>query len=378
MSNKWSPDTLIAQAMGEIEPVYKGVVPPIHSATTYIRDPDNSYPTGVAYSRVDNPTTRAPERLLAALEQGEEALLFASGMASAVAVFETLPIGAHVVAQNVMYWGLREWLRSKDEAGRLSVTFAPLEEPGAATAAVRAGETKLVWAESPSNPLWRVVDIQAVADVAHGAGAVFAVDSTAATPILTRPLTLGADIVMHSATKYLNGHSDVIAGALAFKDKGPLWQLLKTFRHDTGAVLAPFEAWLLLRGMRTLHIRVRAASSGALTLARQLQSHPMIEQVRYPGLQDAPDHSLAKRQMDGGFGGMLSIQVKGGEQAAIGAAAKVKIWKRATSLGGVESLIEHRSSIEGPGSPVPTNLLRLSVGIEDSADLYADLDQALS
>jgi cystathionine gamma-synthase len=319
-----------------------------------------------------------PERLLAALEQGQEALLFASGMASAVAVFETLPIGAHVVAQNVMYWGLREWLRSKHEAGRLSVTFAALEEVGAAAAAVRSGETKLVWAESPSNPLWRVVDIQAVAEVAHEAGAAFAVDSTAATPILTRPLTLGADIVMHSATKYLNGHSDVIAGTLAFKDKGPLWQLLKTYRHDTGAVLAPFESWLLLRGMRTLHIRVRVASSGALTLAQQLQSHPMIEQVRYPGLQDAPDHSLAKRQMGGGFGGMLSIQIKGGEQAAIGAAARVKIWKRATSLGGVESLIEHRSSIEGLRSPVPTNLLRLSVGIEDPADLYGDLDQALS
>ncbi len=377
MSTDWSPDTLIAQAMGEIEPVYKGVVPPIHPATTYIRDPDNTYPTGVAYSRDDNPTTRAPERLLAALEQGEEALLFASGMASAVAVFETLPIGAHVVAQNVMYWGLREWLRSKDEEGRFSVTFASLEAPGAAQEAIRPGETKLVWAESPANPLWGVVDIATVAGVAHEAGAVFAVDSTAATPILTRPLTLGADIVMHSATKYLNGHSDVIAGALAFREKGDVWQALKAYRHDTGAVLAPFEAWLLLRGMRTLHIRVRAASAGALTLARRLQSHPRIEQVRYPGLQDSPDHSLATRQMDGGFGGMLSIQIKGGEQAAIDTAARIKIWKRATSLGGVESLIEHRASIEGPGTPVPANLLRLSVGIEDPDDLYDDLDQAL-
>jgi cystathionine gamma-synthase len=213
--------------------------------------------------------------------------------------------------------------------------------------------------------------------VAHEAGAVFAVDSTAATPILTRPLTLGADIVMHSATKYLNGHSDVIAGALAFREKGDVWQALKAYRHDTGAVLAPFEAWLLLRGMRTLHIRVRAASAGALTLARRLQSHPRIEQVRYPGLQDSPDHSLATRQMDGGFGGMLSIQIKGGEQAAIDTAARIKIWKRATSLGGVESLIEHRASIEGPGTPVPANLLRLSVGIEDPDDLYDDLDQAL-
>lgn len=377
MTADWSPATLLAQALGEIEAEYGGVAPPIHTASTYIRDPDNSYPTGVAYGRDDNPTLFAPERLLARIEGGERALLFASGMAAAVAVFECLPIGAHVVAPQVMYWGLRKWLAERHDAGRLVVAFADLHEPAAAAAAIEAGETALVWIETPANPLWHVVDIREMATLVHAAGAALAVDSTAATPLLTRPLDLGADIVMHSATKYLNGHSDVVAGALAFRETGAIFDRVKACRHDGGAILGAFEAWLLLRGMRTLHLRVEAACRGAAAIAERFANDARVSDVLYPGLPSHPGHAVAARQMRGGFGGMLSIRVRAGEAAAIGAAARVDVWKRATSLGGVESLIEHRASIEGPGSPVPGDLLRLSVGIEDPNDLIADLDRAL-
>ncbi len=377
MTNTWSPETMLAQALGEIEAEYGGVVPTIHPATTFIRAPDNTYPTGVAYSRDDNPTGAPAERLIARLEGAEKALLFASGMAAAVAVFESLPVGTHVVAPKVMYWGLRKWLLDRTAAGRLRVDFADLHLAGEAEAAVRAGETKLLWLETPANPLWHVTDIQAMAAVAKAAGAALAVDSTAATPLLTRPLDLGADVVMHSATKYLNGHSDVMAGALAFRETGAIFDAIKTVRHDGGAILGPFEAWLLLRGMRTLHLRVDAACRGAMAVTERFANDPRVSNVLYPGLAAHPGHAVARRQMRGGFGGMLSIRVKAGESAAIAAAANVRIWKRATSLGGVESLIEHRASIEGAGSPAPGDLLRLSVGIESPDDLIADLDRAL-
>lgn len=377
MQEPWSPETLLAQALGEIEPEYGGVTPPIHTASTFIRSPDNTYPTGVAYGRDDNPTVSAPERLLARLEGGERALLFASGMAAATAVFDCAPVGCHIVAPRVMYWGVRKWLLDKAAAGRFTVDFIDLHDLDAASEAVSARPPWLIWAETPSNPLWQVIDIEGLAGVAHGVGALLAVDSTAATPMLTRPLLLGADIVMHSATKYLNGHSDVVAGALAFRHADTTFEMLKTQRHDGGAILGAFEAWLLLRGMRTLHLRVRAACQGAQAVAERFANDPRILEVLYPGLDSHPGHALAKRQMRGGFGGMLSIRVRAGEAAAIEAAANVKVWKRATSLGGVESLIEHRASIEGPGTPVPGDLLRLSVGIEDPDDLIADLDQAL-
>jgi cystathionine gamma-synthase len=377
MTSNWSPESLLAQALGEIEPQFGGVSPPIHTASTYIRAPNNSYPTGVAYGRDDNPTSRAPECLIARLENGLEGLLFASGMASAVAVFETLPIGAHIVAPKVMYWGLRKWLEGRQAAGRYDVTFADLHEDGGLEAAIQTGETSLVWIETPANPLWHIVDIAKMATLAHQAGAVLGVDSTAATPMLTRPIDLGADVVMHSATKYLNGHSDIIAGALAFREAGSLFDAVKIHRHDTGAIIGHFEAWLLLRGMRTLHLRVAAACRGALAVAERFANDPRVSDVLYPGLSSHPGHAIAARQMHGGFGGMLSIRVKAGEAAAVRTAARVGLWKRATSLGGVESLIEHRASIEGPGSPVPTDLLRLSVGIENPDDLMRDLDQAL-
>ena len=377
MTDDWSPATVLAQALGEVEAEYGGVAPPIHTAATYIRAPDNSYPTGVVYGRDQNPTFLGPEKVLARIEGGARALLFASGMAAAVAVFETLPIGGRIVAPTVMYWGLRKWLANKAEAGRFEVAFADLHLPGVAEAAVGAAKTDLVWIETPANPMWHVIDIAEMARIAHAAGARLGVDSTAATPMLTRPLTLGADVVMHSATKYLNGHSDVVAGALAFADEGPFFQAVQQERHDGGAILGPFEAWLLARGMRTLHLRVAAACQGAMALAERFANDPRIGEVLYPGLASHPGHRLAAKQMQGGFGGMLSIRVKAGEAAAVHAAARVGIWKRATSLGGVESLIEHRASIEGPGTPVPADLLRLSVGIEDPDDLIADLDRAL-
>jgi len=242
-----------------------------------------------------------------------------------------------------------------------------------------------VWIETPANPLWTITDIAAAAEIAHATGAALAVDSTAATPVLTRPLELGADIVMHSATKYLNGHSDVIAGALTTGEDGPLWQRIKPLRAQLGGVLGPFEAWLLTRGMRTLFPRVRTACASAQAIAEHFARHPRIRDVLYPGLPAFPGHATAAKQMRGGFGGMMSIRVRGsddsaasGEAAAIATAAHVELWKRATSLGGVESLVEHRASIEGAGTPAPADLLRLSVGVEDTGDLIADLEHALS
>jgi cystathionine gamma-synthase len=244
-------------------------------------------------------------------------------------------------------------------------------------AALRPGETKLIWTETPANPLWDVTDLAAMAELAHGAGARLAVDSTVATPVFTQPLELGADIVMHSASKYLNGHSDLIGGALATRVDDELWSAIKTLRTQLGGVPGAFEAWLLLRGMRTLFPRVRAAAANAMTLAEHFRGHALVEDVLYPGLTNFPGHAVAARQMQGGFGGMLSLRVKGGERAAIATAAHVKIWKRATSIGGVESLIEHRASVEGPDTPCPPDLLRLSAGIEDVGDLVLDLEDAL-
>jgi cystathionine gamma-synthase len=369
--------TLAAQAMGWVDPLTKAVVPPIHPATTFIRDPDNQYRAGHSYARAENPTYDHAEKLLAALEGGAGCLTFASGMAAATTVFQILKPGDHVVAPNVMYWGLRRWLTTFGRERGLQVDLVDASDLDAIAAALRPGATKMVWIETPANPTWAITDIAGAAELAHGAGARLAVDSTVATPVLTRPLALGADLVMHSATKYLNGHSDVVAGALVTAQSDDFWHKVATLRHNGGAILGSFEAWLLLRGLRTLYLRVERACRTAEHLAARLTAHPAIAAVLYPGLPEHPGHAVAARQMQGGFGGMLSIRVQGGEQAAIAAAAKVRIWKRATSLGGVESLIEHRASVEGPGTPAPPDLLRLSVGIEDPDDLFDDLDQAL-
>jgi cystathionine gamma-synthase len=270
---------------------------------------------------------------------------------------------------------LRDWLLNEAPLFGYRVDLADTTDLASVRAAIKP-ETKLVWIETPGNPLWTITDIAAMAQLAHDSGAVLGIDSTAATPVFTQPLRLGADIVMHSATKYLNGHSDLVAGALAAAKDSPFWARIKQVRSHHGAILGGFEAWLLLRGLRTLEVRVRAQSEGAALLATRFANHPLVTSVLYPGLPSHPGHAVAAKQMSG-FGGMLSIRVKGGEQAAISTAARVELWKRATSLGGVESLLEHRASIEGAGSPCPPDLLRLSVGLEDVDDLYADLDRAL-
>jgi cystathionine gamma-synthase len=371
------PDTILAQALGWVDEHTRAVTPPIHVSTTYLRDADNQYRSGRVYARADNPAFDQAEAVINALEGGHQALLFASGMAAATAVFQALAPGDHVLAPKVMYWSLRNWLLTFATQWGLQVELIDMTSPAAVQAAVRPGQTKLVWVETPANPLWTITDIQATAQIAHAAGALLAVDSTVATPLLTRPLAFGADLVMHAATKYLNGHSDLIAGVLVTRQDSEYWQRVRKVRAQLGGTLGSFESWLLLRGMRTLHLRVRAACASAQRVAEHFHGHPLVAEVLYPGLPSCQGHAVARAQMQGGFGGMLSIRARGGEAAAIAVAATTQLWKRATSLGGTESLIEHRASVEGAGTPAPADLLRLSVGVEDVADLIQDLEQAL-
>ena len=375
--NGLRPETVLAQGLGWIDEATRAVTPPIHVSTTYLRDADNGYRSGRIYARADNPAFDQAEAVLTALEGGHASLLFASGMAAATAVFQALAPGDHVLAPQVMYWSLRNWLMSFAVPWGLTVELIVMTSPAAVQAALRPGQTKLVWVETPANPLWTVTDIAATAQLAHAAGALLAVDSTVATPVLTQPLAHGADIVMHAATKYLNGHSDLIAGALTTRADNEHWQRVRKVRAQIGGTLGSFEAWLLLRGMRTLHLRVRAACASAQRIAEHFSQHVLVAEVLYPGLPGCQGFEVSKRQMQGGFGGMLSVRVKGGEAAAIAVAAHTALWKRATSLGGTESLIEHRASVEGAGTPAPPDLLRLSVGIEHVDDLIADLEQAL-
>ncbi|MFV0297631.1 MAG: trans-sulfuration enzyme family protein [Hyphomicrobiaceae bacterium] len=377
MTKQHAPETIAAQAGGTIDEITGAIVPPVHFATTFERDPDNQYRRGYIYSRPDNPITRQIEEVLATLEGGARSIIVGSGMSAATTAFLALERPAHLVAPNVMYWGLKKWLAEDAPSHGIRTTFVDSADSDAIRAAVEKGQTKMIWVETPANPTWDVVDLRAVAGIARDAGALLAVDSTVATPVLTRPLELGADVVMHSATKYLNGHSDVLAGALVFAEANAYAERADRHRAMFGTVLGPMEASLLLRGMRTLHLRVRHQSASALAIARHFENHARLQGVLYPGLAGHPGHAVAAKQMNGGFGGMLSIRIKGGEEAAIRTAANLKIWKRATSLGGVESLVEHRASVEGPGTPCPPDLLRLSVGLEAPDDLIADLEQAL-
>ncbi len=372
-----SPATDCAQALHTIDPATGGIVPPLQPSTTYARGADYQPVGGRVYVRDALPTVEPAERLIARLEGGAEALLFASGMAAATAVFRALcRPGDHLVAQDVMYFGLRVWLRDFAARWGVDLDLVDAGQPGALAGAVRPGKTRLVWVETPANPSWDVVDLAAAAQVAHQAGALLAVDSTVATPVHTRPIEHGADVVMHAATKYLNGHSDVLAGALVTPQRDAVWEALREHRQQDGGCLGAFEAWLLLRGMRTLYPRVERQSASALELATRLQRVPGV-QVLYPGLPGHPGHATALRQMRGGFGGMLSLRLAAGREAALAVAARLELFVRATSLGGVESLVEHRHTVEGRDTVAPPDLLRLSVGIEDVEDLWADLEQAL-
>lgn len=372
------PKTRTAGALGWVAQPFRDIVPPLHPATTFERAADGGYPGGRQYSRADNPAYDQPEALLAALEEGEDALLFGSGMAAATAVFQALGPGDTVLVPQVMYWGLRRWLEGPARAWGLEVRFYRNGDPADLERLCRLHPPRLVWIETPANPTWVVQDIAATAQLAHRHGALLVADSTVATPVHTRPLTLGADLVMHSATKYLNGHSDVVAGALITARRDPLWERISAVRAQGGAVLGPFEAWLLLRGLRTLFLRVEAASSNAARLAARFSGHPALAAVLYPGLAEHPGHEVARRQMHNGFGGMLSLRFRGGEPAAWRFVERLRLFKQATSLGSVESLVEHRASVEGQGSPCPADLIRLSIGIEDGDDLIEDVEQALA
>jgi cystathionine gamma-synthase len=373
-----SPETLAAQGLGEADPVTGALAPVITLATNYEQQADGSYPQGRVYTRADNPTSEHAERLLAALEGGGcRCVLFGSGMAAATAVFQALLPGDHVLVSRVLYFGVRKWLAEFALTWGLDVEFTDTTHLPTLAAAIRPGLTRLLWVETPANPMWEITDLAAVCELAHAAGARVAVDNTVATPVHTRPFEHGADLVVHSASKYLNGHGDVLAGAVLAARRDPYWERIRSWRRNAGAMPGPLEAWLLQRGMRTLFLRVHRASQTALTLATHFHQHPAVTSVLYPGLPDHPGHAIAARQMDGGFGGMLSIRLAGGAGHAQAVLREVRVFKRATSLGGVESLIEHRRSSEGPSSPVPEDLLRISVGIESPADLIADLEAAL-
>jgi len=369
------PETLLARAGGARQGTGE-VVPPIHPATTFARRADGTPSAGRVYGRADNPTFDEPEALLAQLECGEAATLWSSGIAAGLAPFQCLAPGDHVVIPRAMYWALRAAVVEFGRTWGVDVDVVDMTRTDELAAALRPGRTRIVWVETPANPSWEVTDVAAAAALAHAAGARLVVDSTVATPVLCRPLSLGADLVVHSATKYLNGHSDVVAGALVTARHDEHWDRLVAWRARGGAILGSFEAWLLLRGMRTLAVRMRRSCESARLVAEFLAGHPAVAEVRYPGLPTDPGHRLADAQMDD-FGAMLSVRVRGGEAAADAVAGRLTVWLRATSLGGTESLVEHRAPVEGPTSEVPRDLLRLSVGLEHPDDLIADLDQAL-
>lgn len=374
--------TRLAQALGHtlghVNEPYGEITPPIHLSSTYERGADGSYPGGRIYARDASPAYDVVEALLAELEGGAAAKLFPSGMAAASAVLATLRPGERLLVPELMYWGLRNWLQQQASAGAFELAFYDNVNLADLEAQLKQAPTRWVWVETPANPTWEITDIAAAVALAHAHGARVAVDSTVATPLLTRPLELGADVVMHSATKYLNGHSDVVAGVLVTRTLDDDWTCIGHWRAHGGAILGPFEAWLLQRGLRTLHLRVAAANRNAQQLAEWLEAQPRVAAVLYPGLHSHPQHVIAARQMKGGFGAILSVRIKGGAAAALAVVGKLQLFKRATSLGGVESLAEHRASLEGAGTRCPDDLIRLSIGIEAVADLQADLAQALA
>jgi cystathionine gamma-synthase len=375
---RMKPATLAAQALHHVDPATGGLAPAIQPSTTFARDEGYQLINpAYLYGRDDVPGYAQVEAVLCALEAGVEALVFPSGMAAIAALFRTLRRGASVIVQRPIYYGTLVWLAKFCAHREIALHCFDGGDPASLEPAVQAAKPAIVWIETPSNPMLDVIDIERAAELAHAAGALLAVDSTAATPILTRPLARGADLVMHSATKYLNGHSDVVAGVLVTRQKDDRWAAIRADRHDAGALLGPFEAWLLLRGLRTLALRVRQASDSALALARFLEGHPRVERVLYPGLPSHPGHAVAQRQMAGGCGGLMSFLVQGDAAATLAVAGRLRLIARATSLGGTESVIEHRFTIEGAATGVPPNLLRLAVGIEDADDLIADLAQAL-
>lgn len=368
-------DTILVHAGGRRDEETGAISPPIHLSTTFERTAEGAPSHGFSYVRDDNPTQARLEEALAAIDSAAAALFFASGMAAGASLLQALPPGSHVLIPDDAYYGFRELAEEFFSQWNLTWDVVALEDIDAVRGAMRA-ETRVIWAESPSNPLMKVVDLAALAELAHERGAILVADTTFATPALQRPIELGADVVLHSTTKYMGGHSDVQGGALVFRVRDQLFERAETVRTLVGGVASPFNAWLVLRGLRTLSARMRVQSANALAVARFLATHPRVESVFYPGLESHPRHDVARRQMSS-FGGMLSFLVRGGRAEALAVAARTRIFVRATSLGGVESLIEHRNSSEGAGSRTAENLLRVSVGLEHADDLVEDLRQAL-
>ncbi|MGE0151521.1 MAG: PLP-dependent aspartate aminotransferase family protein [Reyranellaceae bacterium] len=377
-NDKPTIDTILAQVAHFIDPGTGAVVPPIQLSTTFARDENYELIGKYIYGRYQSPTYEPVEQLIAELEGAAEASIFASGQAAAASVFETVRPGKQILAPTVMYHGLQELLRHIAERRGIAVTFYDAKDLAALERAIVPGQADLVWIETLLNPTWDVIDVAGSARIAHKAGAVLAVDATVTPALTLRAIDHGADYVFHSTTKYLNGHSDVTGGVLACRQAEARWQEMKHVRKMVGGIMGPFEAWLLLRGMRTLAVRYDKAAANAMKIARHFEGHRAVERVIYAGLESHPGHALAKRQMRRGFGGMLSICVKGGAAEAKLVATRARKFIAATSLGGVESLLEHRASVEGPHSTVAKNLLRVSVGIEDPDDLIADLEQALA
>ena len=371
-------ETLAVHAGRTPDPATGAVREPIHLSTTFERAPDGSYPHGHTYTRAGNPNRAALERAVAALEAGGvEALAWSSGSAATLAAFELVPAGSRIVCSSDCYHGTAKQLRTLLPARGVTTEFVDTADIDAVARAL-AQPTAMVWVETPSNPLLRISDLAAIAELAHARGALLACDNTFASPVLQRPFESGADLVMHSTTKYLGGHSDVLGGVLVVREAGVTLERLRDHQATAGAVPSPFDCWMVLRSLPTLPLRVRAQAANALAVARHLVGHPAVSRVHYPGLEDHPGHALAARQMHGGYGSVVSLQVRGGPEAAMAMAGRARVFTRATSLGGVESLIEHRASMEGPLTQTPQDLLRLSIGLEHADDLVADLDAALA
>ena len=370
-------ETIAVHAGRHVDRATGAVTPPIHLSSTFERAVDGEYPLGFSYSREDNPNRKGLEECLAALEGGKEALAYSSGLAVATAIVQGLEPGDHIIAPDDVYWGLRKVIGDVFGKWPLETSYVDMTDLEAVRAAIKPGVTRLVWTESPSNPLMKISDLAAIAQIARAANAISICDGTFATPVLQRPLELGIDMVVHSVTKYISGHSDVVGGTLITKHDNYLFERARKAQHYGGSVPSPFDCWLTLRGVSTLPYRMRGHCENAGRIAGFLKAHPAVERVHYPGLADHPGHEIAARQMPGGFGGMLSFQVHGSREEAMAVAAGVKLFTRATSLGGPHSFIEHRASVEGPTSRTPQNLLRMSIGLEHPDDLVADLEKAL-
>ena len=375
--NRPSMRSRVAQAMHFVDEHTGAVVPPMIASSTFARDENLELRNGYNYSRYGSPTSDILEDIICELEDGEDALVFGAGLAAFAAVFETVESGEHIVAPQLMYHGGLTWLRRICKNRKIELSLFDPGKPETLADAVQTGRTKIVWIETPTNPTWEVTDIAAAAKVAHDAGAILGVDCTCASPVTTQALSLGADIVFHSATKYLNGHSDVTAGVLITNAKNALWDDIIDARKYSGSILAPFEAWLLIRGLRTLFIRFETAAASAMKFASHFEGHANLQAVMYPGLASHPQHEIAKAQMTHGFGGMVSVLVDGDIEVTKKVTRTLNMFLPATSLGGVESLVEHRILAEGPDSTVAPNLIRFSIGIEDIDDLIDDLEQAL-